>query len=110
MSKAVLVVDMPSKCEDCCFCRGLNVCRLKQCIEREGITSIHTVDKQIMEETKPDWCPLKPIPKKKADGDSLKIAIENDCYDGTTEDKAYLNGVDRGYNACIDELLKGEEG
>lgn len=64
MSKAILVIDMPSKCEECCFCRGFNVCRIKQCIEREGITSIHTVDKQIMEGTKPSWCPLKPMPEK----------------------------------------------
>ena len=42
---------------------------------------------------KQDWCPLKPIPEK---------ANHPDLCDGGRYDK--------GYNACIDELLKGEEG
>ena len=44
---------------------------------------------------KPDWCPLKPMIEKK---DRNKVVGD------------YLRGRCDGYNACIDELLKGEEG
>ena len=95
MSKAVLVMDIPSSCMECLFCRGLNVCRLKQCLEKDGVLSVFTVDKQIMDNSRPDWCPLCMFPEKK------------------NEDKAYTMTQlyrTQGYNACIDELLKGEEG
>lgn len=94
MSKAVLVMDMPSSCMECLFCRGLNVCRLKQCLEKDGVLSVFTVDNQILNNSKPDWCPLRELPKKKP-----TIGKESD------NDILYMNA---GYNACIDELLKGE--
>lgn len=43
--------------------------------------------------SKPDWCPLRELPER---------ANHPDWCDGGRYDK--------GYNACIDELLKGEEG
>ena len=45
---------------------------------------------------KPDWCPLKSLPKKKP---TIGKESENDIL-----------CMNAGYNACIDELLKGEEG
>ena len=94
MSKAVLVMDMPNSCSDC-ICRyisstGKTICRAK--IEELKPKS----------DKRPDWCPLKPIPQKK-----------DIC--GTYNSEYYANGgimpsVKIGYNACIDELLKGEEG
>lgn len=103
-------MDMPSSCSKCKFMYefyGVKKCQLLNILENGGKAIIPT---NTLTAERKESCPLKPVPEKKVDGDSLKIAIENDCYDGTTEDKAYLNGVDRGYNACIDELLKGEEG
>ena len=47
----------------------------------------------ISEDFKPDWCPLRELPER---------ANHPDWCDGGRYDK--------GYNACIDELLKGEEG
>ena len=44
-------------------------------------------------------CPLRELPKKKE-----RLVATND-YDG-----GYSHGFTHGYNACIDELLKGEEG
>lgn len=103
MSKAVLILDMPSSCRKCDlrvigidnFCTGADCRKIDQM-------------EIINEDIKPDWCPLRELPEKKEDGEALKIAIENDCYDGSMEDKAYLNGYDRGYNDCIDKLLKAE--
>ena len=44
-------------------------------------------------EIKPDWCPLNPIPEKQ---------INNNLYD------EYYDGFNAGWNACIDEILKGD--
>ena len=46
----------------------------------------------IRNDTKPDWCPLKPIPQR---------ANHPDWCDGGRYDK--------GYNACIDEILGDKE-
>ena len=40
-------------------------------------------------DARPDWCPLKPVPEK--------------------VDIPYLTIWDAGWNACIDEILKGSE-
>ena len=81
MSKAILVMDMPDNCFKCKLQDWAN-CRIaKKC---------HTGD------SRPDWCPLRELPKKKP-----TIGKESDS------DILCMNA---GYNACIDELLKGEEG
>ena len=77
MCKAILIIDMPESCKDCklrftdewCdFCAYANP-------ERDGVW--HYVTKN----SKPDWCPLKPLPPK----------LDNE-----------------GWNDCIDTIL-GEE-
>lgn len=82
MSKAVLVMDMPKYCIDCpCHFAGMHTvkCGVKK----------KRLPKNDIETYKPDWCPLKPMPEK---------ANHPDWCDGGRYDK--------GYNACIDELLK----
>lgn len=83
MSKSILVIDTP---EVCCQCRFSgsdgDVCYL----ENKLISEQEYLDKR------PDWCPLKDMPKK--------IAEENRWF---SEDFA------KGRNACIDEILKGDE-
>lgn len=64
MPKAVLVMDMPESCKKCVFCRGLNACKLNKYLVGDRICTIYTVDKQIMEGGKPDWCPLRELPEK----------------------------------------------
>lgn len=82
MSKAILVMDMPSRCEDCqlidspydlCILKGYDISNYR-C------------------ESKPDWCPLREVPQKQ----------EEQC--GETIDEVAI-----GYNACIDEIMKGSE-
>ena len=77
MSKSVLVLDTPKDCKSCIhigtfkyFCR----------INCRNITNPNT---------KPDWCPLKPLPEKST--------TENDMTD-------YQCGMVDGRNQCIDEI------
>ena len=94
MNKCVLIMDMPSSCLKCPLGKNISnsievciQCPLGKC----------AVDAET--ETTPDWCPLKPMPSKKAlNGDVTDIQ------------KMGKELVDIGYNACIDELLNGEEG
>lgn len=89
--KAILVIDKPENCYSCrfcqdihgsCYCCGCGDTWYKHQLEDEEMSS------------KPDWCPLKPIPEKK---NSQWILFEN------KEDEYHI-----GWNDCIDEIL-GEE-
>lgn len=93
MGKAFLVMDMPKRCSECRFClqvkqkNGLALCLA---IDDSKPTEYNPKHES---EWLPDWCPLKPMPEK---------ANHPDWCDGGRYDK--------GYNACIDELLKEEHG
>ena len=78
--KAILVIDMPENCFKCKLQDWAN-CRI--------VKGCHTGD------TRPDWCPLKPIPSKRP-----TIGKESD------NDILCMNA---GYNACIDEILGDKE-
>ena len=91
MPKAVLVMDMPESCKKCVFCRGLNACKLNKYLVGDRICTIYTVDKQIMEGGKPDWCPLRELPEKMPD---LEHGYEN-------VEKSIIR---TGWNACLDAL------
>lgn len=91
MPKAVLVMDMPESCKKCVFCRGLNACKLNKYLVGDRICTIYTVDKQIMEGGKPDWCPLRELPEKIPD---LEHGYEN-------VEKSIIR---TGWNACLDAL------
>lgn len=93
MNKSILVIDTPENCERCPFCRGWNVCKIMKYLNREKIISIYTVDHQIFEANKPDWCPLQPMPEKKA------LCGRYPQPDGI------LSSYTAGYNACIDKIL-----
>ena len=86
--KAILVLEMPKYCIDCpCHFAGMStvVC---------GVNKKKLMADDI-ETYKPDWCPLKPMPRKKP-----TIGKESD------NDILCMNA---GYNACIDEILGGSE-
>ena len=78
--KAILVIDMPENCFKCKLQDWAN-CRI--------VKGCHTGD------TRPNWCPLKPIPSKRP-----TIGKESD------NDILCMNA---GYNACIDEILGDKE-
>lgn len=98
MSKAVLVMDMPSSCFECDF-QAMNVrdnpiCILctESCVEQfKTKDEYKRIDTDLR--TRPDWCPLNPIPSKK---DKPTKSESVACFNS-------------GYNACIDELLGEKE-
>lgn len=52
MSKSVLVIDTPKKCDSCMYVGTFHAfCRIN-CRDIKDLS------------TKPDWCPLKPLPEK----------------------------------------------
>ena len=62
MSKAIIVMNMPKKCGNCPICQG---------IARDGDYVCSIQDEDGNERgwndggySKPDWCPLKPLPEK----------------------------------------------
>ena len=91
MSKAILVMDMPSSCSDCklksTVCGVSNVTHC--CNLANGMI---TLDKGF-EERLPN-CPLKPMIEKQ----------KHSCIDNE-----FQRGAKNGYNACIDEILGGSE-
>ncbi len=96
MSKAILVMDMPSSCSKCDFC--LEITENHHCCQRvlgdnERCKRVDC-DVEFYQYEKPDWCPLKPVPEKKDESD----------FDS---DSDYFEAL--GYNACIDEILGGLE-
>lgn len=99
MSKAMLIMDMPSCCSNCELKVLPNPWSFMIC----GKTKKH-IDTS---NQRPKWCPLREVPSKREKGHCLKVAIENDCYDDTVQDDAWCEGYDVGYNACIDEMLGG---
>ena len=97
MIKCVLVMDMPSGCSECEFC--LEITENHHCCQRvsdnNDMCKRQDYDVEFYQYEKPNWCPLKPMPEKRP-----TIGKESD------NDILCMNA---GYNACIDELLKGEE-
>ena len=93
MSKAILVMDMPSSCMGCNFLH----CEIEEnkeyCEARETRKQIY-----LEKEEKPTWCPLKPMPQKIGMKEALEMP-RNGC----------VADVINSYNACIDELLSEKE-
>lgn len=57
--------------------------------------------------TKPDWCPLKPVPEKFSDFEDIVKAKSDNAYEvGLC---MYNRGTIQGYNSCIDKILKDRE-
>lgn len=86
MSKSILVIDTPKACADCpChFTRnyGITVCTITD----------ESIFKGEYENLKPDWCPLWDLPERA----NHPYYFDNGRYD-------------KGWNDCIDEILKGGE-
>lgn len=95
MAKAMLIMDMPSSCSECEFCRETgedrHVCEQK--VFNGRCKRINYDVENYMYE-KPTWCPLREVPQKKE-----FVNLET----------AYDRIIKRGYNACIDEILGGGE-
>ena len=87
MSKAILIIDMPSRCGDCpCFDNFNRMCQEEH--KHLALVEINIKDK------KPKWCPLREVPQKQ------DVQMEDSV-------SVFYHGI--GYNACIDEILGGGE-
>ena len=89
MAKAMLIMDMPECCAKCRLSENGKICKdgnrlIIDIVENGGILT----QEYIGLNAKPDWCPLKEMPKKKE-----PILYEPDDY--------YV-----GYNDCIDDILR----
>lgn len=92
MSKSILVIDTPENCNECQFSTE-RLCGNGRCTLNKDCSNI------IPANGKPDWCPLRDLPKKKE--------VRSFCLgEGNCEQKGYQ----KGFNACIDEILKGSDG
>ena len=88
MSKSILVIDTPECCGKCpCFLEAATGC----C----GVNG-----KEIDSHGKPGWCPLLDFPKEKYFAIEYCVGNKENCIE------SYVDG----YNACIDEILKGANG
>lgn len=85
MSKSILVIDTPDSCGKCKL-RSLG----DDCLP-EG----KHVIKYRHNRSKPDWCPLRLMPKKDNDFD---------------EENEYYMGWAYGWNSCINEIEGGDYG
>ena len=83
MSKSVLVMKTPEDCESCVLHGGIfhSFCKIN-CRYIEDLS------------TKPDWCPLKPLPEKK----EYIVPIDN------VESQKDIIAV--GWNACLREITE----
>lgn len=90
-NKSVIVIDTPDKCRTCCLnydSYGLcNVCSLADKI----------TDEYYENNTKPDWCPLQPLPECK----DLTTYTSGE----STLDKRLGYAHDQGYNDCLYKIM-----
>ena len=82
MDKAVLVMDMPECCVDCC-------CGYFERYTKELNLVCGATGEDANNVGKPDWCPLRELPEKANHPDY--------CDNGR---------FDKGWNACLDRILK----
>ena len=80
MSKSVLVIDTPKKCDSCMYVGTFHAfCRIN-CRDIKDLSA------------RPDWCPLMDLPEK-----------DNGDYPANTSDAGFVEG----WNQCIDEITGG---
>lgn len=81
MSKSVLVIDTPENCISCIYVGIFHYfCRIN-CRDIKDVS------------TRPDWCPLKPLPEK------MTGVAQTDHW----------NSIKAGWNGCIDEITGGND-
>lgn len=100
MNKVMLIMDNPNACIECPLCfkaeemslGNFEYKRLYSCKKLlDGVEDVYLED---ILHKKPDWCPLKEIPKK------MEVCGKYPQPDGI------VPSYKIGFNACIDEILK----
>lgn len=85
MAKGVIVVDVPERCIECEL----------MCTDQHGNNFCFIIGfDELIEDDKPDWCPIKPLPEK----------MDYQSRHGLLQEQIMV-----GWNMCIDAILKGGE-
>ena len=86
MAKGIIVVNATERCNQCKFWFAKSTMPIKyMCMAGQK-----EITEKNLNENKPDWCPIKPIPKK----DTREYMSRE------------LNFLKKGWNDCIDEIIK----
>lgn len=94
MAKAVLVMDMPERCDKCLLLLkipqkdGLALCLARPTNGQEEYNPKRE------KSWRPDWCPLRELPERK------KLTYTDLCTDCEAS----------GWNACLDKILEAKKG
>lgn len=96
MPKAVLVMDMPESCFGCNFMYCDEENDTETCQATETARDIDLI------EDRPDWCPLRELPEKK---EEVELRECKGSVEGTWEVPLPVN---KGWNACLDNILKDD--
>ena len=86
MSKGIIVVNMPEKCDNCKMGFVNEYYDQFECYFKPG-------EEIKSDQGKPDWCPIKEIPVRL---EELKCPHSMSDYQ--------RKGFSRGWNACLDEI------
>ena len=95
MSKSVLLIDTPEICVDCIFCQEYRTKSIEYayCYVTNGDSENDMKPIDCIygyRQSKPDWCPLNPLPKK-------------DDFDDPYDE--YYTGYSDGWNKCLKGIV-----
>lgn len=88
MAKAVLIMDMPECCGECCF-KDFRASGRLTCICTDKYMELE----EDMDKRRPDWCPLRELPERSDHPEH--------CDNGR---------FDAGWNGCLDAIEGGAHG
>ena len=97
MSKSILVMDTPKSCEECDIRTTDDYA--DWCPHKKAKTHIYDY---IQNNTKPDWCPLKPVP----DRINLRQYVDNTACN---LDNIVAYQYAQGWNGFRDKILEEKE-
>lgn len=96
MNKSALVMETPKNCYECPFSivdgndTDIGYCEVEAMLAEEALITEEYYDYE--SESRPDWCPLKPLPEKK------------EYINSVSNIEATKNIAAAGWNACLDEI------
>ena len=93
MAKALLVMDIPECCADCC-------CGYFERYTKELNLVCGATGEDANNVGKPDWCPLRELPERK---EEFELRECKGSVKGTWKVPLIEN---KGFNACLDEILE----
>ena len=93
--KSMLIIDTPECCDNCALMFEVGYA----CSCGAGFFKVD-IEEYSEKQTKPEWCPLSPLPLKK----DLTHYIQRGDTQSMTHLVQYIH--DQGYNDCLDEILK----